>query len=131
MAIKGAIPVAFADVFPAGAFVLDVQAVRDYDASKAGTPVQARDKESGQPVWAVDVIDADPEARQKSVKVKISAPVCPVLPPEAGGLPFRPVEFDGLSVRAYVDGNGRVAYSFRASGMRAPAGAVRPGKQAA
>jgi hypothetical protein len=131
VAIKGAIPVRFVDVFPAGAYVLDVQPVRDYEASKAGAPVQARDKETGQPVWAVDVIDADPEARVKSVKVKIASPVAPVMPEVAAGTPFRPVEFDGLTVRAYVDNGGRVAYALRAEGMRAPGGSARSGKQAA
>ncbi|WP_224387528.1 hypothetical protein [Pseudonocardia sp. ICBG1293] len=62
----------------------------------------------------MSVLDADPEARrsEKTVVVKIAA-----------GLPFRPVEFDELTVTPYVQETGgrpRVAYSFRAAGMRAP-----------
>ncbi len=44
------------------------------------------------------------------------------VPPEAvGGLPFRPVEFEGLTVTPYVDDKrNRVAYSLRARAMHAP-----------
>ena len=42
-------------------------------------------------------------------------------------MPFRPVEFDGLTVTPYVDDKrGRVAYSYRATGMRAPAARHAP-----
>ncbi|WP_224392302.1 hypothetical protein [Pseudonocardia sp. ICBG1293] len=66
----------------------------------------------------------------KTVTVKIAAPHQPVPPEAAAGLPFRPVEFDGLTVTPYVQESGgrpRVAYSFRAAGMRAPGGHQRPG----
>ena len=71
----------------------------------------------------MDVVDADPEARERTVRVKITAPVQPVPPEEARGVPFRPVEFEGLT--AYPTcrprpGRGRLAWSFRATGMRAP-----------
>ncbi|MFD3685738.1 plasmid replication, integration and excision activator, partial [Nocardiopsis sp. NPDC058631] len=71
-----------------------------------------------------DVIDADPEARgkAKSVKVKVAAQVCPTLPDEVPGLPFRPIEFESMAVMPYVDDNGRrprVAYSLRARGVKA------------
>lgn len=63
----------------------------------------------------------------KSVKVSIAAKHQPVPPEALAGLPFRPVEFDGLTVTPYVQdassgGRGRpkVAYSLRASAMRAP-----------
>jgi hypothetical protein len=61
MAIKPRFPVAMGDVFPHGAYVVsEVEPVRDFDKSSAGRPVQAVDKESGLPVWAVSVLDADP-----------------------------------------------------------------------
>ncbi|MFC5210920.1 plasmid replication, integration and excision activator [Pseudonocardia sulfidoxydans] len=116
------------DVFPHGAYVVsEVEAVRDFDKSAPGRPVQQLDKESGLPVWSVSVLDADPEARRsdKTVVVKIASTHQPVPPEAIAGMPFRPVEFDGLTVTPYVADNGsrpRVAYSFRASGMRAPAG---------
>ncbi|WP_017556507.1 hypothetical protein [Nocardiopsis baichengensis] len=125
MAIQGAIPVEFGTVFPHGAFALSVEAITDFETKRP-----QMDKDTGLPLWAVEVIDADPEARgkAKSVKVKIPAEVCPTMPDEAAGVPFRPVEFEHMAVRPYVDDNGRrprVAYSLRARGMRAPGGGAR------
>lgn len=126
MAINGRFKVSMGDVFPHGAYVVsEVEPVRDFDKSTRERPVQATDKESGQLVWSVSVLDADPDARKdaKTVTVKLSAPVQPVPPEAMAGLPFRPVEFDGLTVTPYVNDNGgraRIAYSFRATGMRAP-----------
>ncbi|MEY9969549.1 hypothetical protein ABIA33_007638 [Streptacidiphilus sp. MAP12-16] len=131
MAIRGAIPVRFDDVFPAGAFAVSVEPVADFDASKAGNKVQARDKATGHPLWVVAVVDPDPEARDTSPRVKVAAPVMPVLPEPAPGLPFRPVEFDGLTVTAYVNNSNRVAYSLRATAVRAPGGARASAKTAA
>ena len=92
--------------------------------------MQALDKESGLRVWSVSVLDADPDARKdsKTVTVKISAEHQPVPPEAMAGVPFRPVEFDGLTVTPYLDDKrNRVAYSLRATGMRAPrAAAARP-----
>lgn len=126
MAMLNAIPVAFGFVFPHGAYVKGgVEPVRDFDRSQAGRFVQATDKTSGVRLWQVDVIDADPESRG-SVKVKIAAEVQPVLPAAAGGLPFVPVEFEALTVTPYVNNNGRLAYSFKATGMHAPKTGSRP-----
>lgn len=131
MALQGAFKVAFGEVFPYGAFVVsEVEPVRDFDQSKTrGVPVQQRDKATGEPLWVVEVLDADPQAREKTVKVKIASPVQPVPPLAAEGVPFRPVEFEGLTVTPYLkeSGNGRarVAYSFRAAGMKAVGAAVR------
>ena len=85
MALQGPIPVPFAQVFPHGAFAAGViEPVRDFDASKDGRFVQAKDRESGLPVWAVDVIDADPAARPRR-QVKIAASEQPMLPPAGPG----------------------------------------------
>jgi hypothetical protein len=134
MAMLSAIPVAFGFVFPHGAYVKGgVDPVRDFDRSQGDRFVQASDKQTGTRLWQVEVIDADPESRG-SVKVKIMAEVQPVLPAAPGGLPFVPVEFDQLTVTPYVNNGGRLAYSFKASGVHAPkAGASRtaPAKDAA
>lgn len=128
MAIKSRFAVPMGEVFPHGAYVVsEVEPVRDFDKSAPGRPVQQLDKETGLPVWSVSVLDADPEARskEKTVVVKIAATHQPVPPEAAAGLPFRPVEFDGLTVTPYVQENGgrpRVAYSIRAAGMRTPGG---------
>jgi hypothetical protein len=125
VAISGRFRVSMEDVFPHGAYVVsEVMASRDFDKSTRDRVVQAVDRESGLPVWEVQVMDADPAVgrRQKTVTVKILATHQPV-PPSAGGLPFAAVEFDGLTVRPYVDDSGsrpRVAFSIRAQGMGAP-----------
>jgi hypothetical protein len=125
MAIKGAIGMTHGDVFAHGCFVVgEVQAMRDFDRSTRDQAVQAVDRDTGVLVWTVDVVDADPEARERTVRVKLVAPVQPVPPEAAEGVPFRPVEFDGLTATPYVattaSGRGRLAWSFRATGMRAP-----------
>jgi hypothetical protein len=124
MAVQGPFKVAFGDVFPHGAFVKGgVEAVRDFDQSSKDRFVQARDKDTGELVWAVEVLDADPESRG-TFKVKLIAPVQPVLPEAPAGFPFVPVEFDGLAVTPYVNSQtNRLAYSLKASAMRAAGGA--------
>ncbi|WP_121433454.1 plasmid replication, integration and excision activator [Actinomadura pelletieri] len=135
MAVQGPFRVAFGAVFPYGAFVKGgVEPVRDFDRSTKDNFVQARDKDTGELVWAVEVLDADPESKG-TFKVKLTAAVQPLLPEAAAGFPFVPVEFDGLAVTPYVNsGTGRLAYSLKAAAMR-PAngkgGAARSGKDAA
>lgn len=125
MAINGRFYVAMDEVFPFGAYLVsEVEPVRDFEKSTRERPVQALDKESGLPVWSVSVLDADPACRKsdKTVTVKISATHQPVPPAPAAGMPFAAVEFDLLTVTPYLDDKrGRVAYSFRAREMRAPA----------
>ena len=139
MAMHGPIPVQFGAVFPDGVYAAGaIEMVRDFDRSTADRPVQQADKETGLPLWVVEVIDAQEDARQRTVKVKIAAQVQPVLPPPAPGSPFTAVEFDGMTATPYVDssrcpGDGkhkcaaRLAYSFKATGVRAPSrGITRP-----
>jgi hypothetical protein len=125
MAIQGAIPIGHDGVFPYGCYVVgEVEPVRDFDRSTKETPVQAVDKDTGMPVWQVDVIDADPTAREKTMRVKILAPVQPVPPASAPGVPFRPVAFDDLTATPYVSttstGRSRLAWSLKATAMHAP-----------
>ena len=124
-------------MFPDGAFAAGgFEMVRDFDRSQGDRVVQQTDKVTGLPLWVVEVIDADPEARQRTVKVKIAAQVQPVLPPVTAGSPFTAVEFDGMTATPYVDsgrcqGKGkcgaRQGYSLKATGVRAPSrGVTRP-----
>lgn len=132
MALQSGIPVSFEAYFPRGAFMVgEVEAVVKWsdDGQRQG---QDLDKNTGHPLWQVRVIDADPEARkgQNEVTVKIASISEPTAPPEANGLPFRPVIFDGLSVTPYVKETGgrpRVAFSLRAKEMK-PAGKPRGGE---
>ena len=75
----------------------------------------------------IEVIDPDPQARTRAVKVKVAAQVQPVIPAGPPGSPFTPVEFTGLTVTPYVNQAGRLAYSVKATGIRAP-GRGRPGR---
>ena len=128
-------PVSMSDVFPHGVYAMSVEQAQDYD-EKSGRRSPAKDKVTGELVWTVTVIDRDPEAREKQVKVKVTGPVQPVLPGEiAPGTGLHAVDFDALTVTAYVSegrggGRSRLAYSFRASGVyaqgKAPAGSAAP-----
>jgi hypothetical protein len=132
VALQGPIPVEFGQVFPDGVYAAGgFEPVRDFDASSSGRFVQSKDKMSGLPLWQVEVIDADKEARTRTVKVKVAAQVQPVLPAGPAGVPFVPVEFTGLTVTPYVNQAGRLAYSLKASGVRTPAHrpAGRPGPE--
>lgn len=113
-------PVEFGQAFPHGAYVVgEVMRVRDYDAKG---DKQKDDKVTGMPMWEVRCMDADPSVRRGEFKVKVASKVQPVPPDTLPGLPFRPVEFVGLTVTPYVDeGTKRLAYSFNATGMQAPA----------
>ncbi|MEV8635600.1 plasmid replication, integration and excision activator [Streptosporangium sp. NPDC051023] len=133
MALQGPIPVAFDMVFPHGCYVVgDVEPVKDFDASTNGRFVQSRDKNTGDPVWQVAVMDADPtvKAGQKTIAVKILSTVQPVPPAPLPDSPFTPVEFDNVTVTPYVNGAGRLAYSIKVRAMRAPRRTTIPAKHA-
>lgn len=123
------VPVPFDYVFPAGALCLGVAAQVDFDRRGQGDD-QARDKETGERIWVVRVLDLDPEAgkfgRSTEVKVKVVAAQQPV--PPASTVPGYPpaIGFEGLTLTPYVDsqrckGSGqckaRMAYSLRATAM--------------
>jgi hypothetical protein len=127
-------------LLPEGAWLVSaVEAIKDFDRSTPGPEgfVQALDRETGEAMWTVTVQSGDMEnapAWLQRFKVKIASSTMPELPPVMPGTPFRPVWFDGLIVVPYVDDKSctgpelgkrhrcraKVAYSVRASGMRAP-----------
>jgi hypothetical protein len=128
------IPVPFEYVFPNGALFLDVDKLIDFDRLSEDDN-QVRD-EHGERVWAVKVMDLDPEAgkygRSTVFKVKIAAPAAPV--PPAPAVPGYPpaVAFTGLTVTPYNDTSGckgerrphkcraRLAWSLRAAALVPP-----------
>jgi hypothetical protein len=132
------VPVPFEYVFPSGALCLGVAPQVDFDRRNEPDN-QARDKETGERIWVVRVLDLDPEAgkfgRSTEVKVKVIAPHQPV--PPTSTVPGYPpaVEFEGLTLTPYVDSQrckpgrssgdcrSRMAYSLRASSL-VPAGSV-------
>ncbi|MER7005235.1 transcriptional regulator [Dactylosporangium sp. NPDC000555] len=130
MALKGGtrFSVRFEDVFPAGCMLVpdSITEAQDYNAA-TGARTPAVDKLTGVRVWTVRVMDMDPDlaGRAREIAVKITAPVQPV-PDNAA--PFSPVEFEGMTVTPYVGQTGRLTYSLRATGFRAPVPAGRAGK---
>jgi len=125
MSVQGPFKVDCREVFPYGVGIVGAVApMADFDRSTRENRVQARDKDTGLPVWVVDVMDFDPDARDRTFKVKIAAEVQPVPPDAIDGAPVRPVQLDGLTVMPYQKevGNGRwrMAYSLRASGLSTP-----------
>lgn len=143
MAIARRLKIAHDEVFPHGAYLVsDVEPVVDYDRSTAENKVQSTDKDTGLPVWSVDVLDADPDATKKNrtVSVKILAKVQPVPPAKPEGAPFTLVVFEGLMATVWVDstrcrppepGKGhrcgaQSAWSLRAMGMAAPGKNAQP-----
>src|ERR1035437_6983333 len=126
MALQGPIPVEFGVVFPSGAYAAGAfEPVRNFEASTGEKFVQSADKATGTPLWVIEVIDADPAARVRAVRVKVAAPAQRAIPAAPSGSPFTPVEFTGLTVTYYVNQAGRLAYSLKAAGIRAP-GRRRP-----
>ena len=60
MAIQGALKVDCGEVFPHGlGMVSEVTPMADFNASTKENRVQARDKDTGLPVWQVEVLDFD------------------------------------------------------------------------
>ena len=102
--------------------ISEVDSLDDFDKSSKENRVQARDKETGLPLWQVEVLDFDPKAREKTFRVKIASAVQPVPPEALAGAPVRPVVLEGLTVTPYIkDGpRPRIGYSLRCTALVAP-----------
>ena len=113
----------FGEVFPLGAFVLGVEPAMAFSDNRDAPKLQERDKETGRLVWTVRALDANEEAARfgAEFKVKVAADHQPVPPTKANGFPYAAVEFENMTITPYANNKGRIAHSFRASGMRAPA----------
>jgi hypothetical protein len=123
MAVNGPFKVECGELFPHGlGIVSEVEPLADFDKSSKDNRVQARDKDTGLPLWQVEVLDFDQQAREKTFKVKIAAAVQPVPPESVVQVPVRPVVLEGLTVTPYIkEGNRpRIAYSLRCTGLAAP-----------
>src|SRR4051794_41765626 len=127
------VPVPCEYMFPAGCLFLGVEPATDFDKRGQGDD-QVRDKETGERVWLVKVLDLDEAAGRfggtKEVKVKVAAPVQPV--PPGSLVPGYPpaVEVTGITLAPYVDSQrckgaavkcrARLAWSVRATAMTEP-----------
>ena len=123
MANLQALRVEFGAAFPFGVgMVGEVTQQDDFEKSSRENRVQARDRDTGLPVWQVEVIDFDPQARTKTYKVKVIAEVQPVPPEALPGAPIRPLVLENLTVTSYIADGSRpkIAYSLRCTGLAAP-----------
>jgi hypothetical protein len=114
-------PVSMHDVFPHGCCLVpdSIAEAQDYDEkTKRRTP--SIDKVTGTKVWQCRVSDLDPElaGRSRETMVKILADRMPTPPTRQ---PFELVDFDGLVVTPYVTDRGKLAFSLRATGIKAAA----------
>jgi hypothetical protein len=76
MSVQGPFKIDCGELFPHGLGVIsEVSSLDDFDKSTKDNRVQARDKESGLPLWQVEVLDFDPQAREKTFRVR-SRPRC-------------------------------------------------------
>lgn len=78
-------------VFALGAFLVsEVTPMIDFDKSSGENRVQARDRDTGLPMWQVEVLDGDPAApkRSRTVTVKFASPTQPLHPPIPAGHPL-------------------------------------------
>ncbi len=123
MGVQGPFRIECSDLFPHGLGVVSaVSSLDDFDASTKENRVQARDKDTGLPLWQVDVMDFDPEARERVFKVKIAAAVQPVPPDAITGAPVRPVVLENLTITPWIKDGPRpkIAYSLRATALGTP-----------
>jgi hypothetical protein len=106
-------------VFPHGCHLMpdSIAEAQDYD-EKTRTRSPSVDKLTGKRVWQCRVADMDPEleGRSRETVVKILADRQPAPPT---GQPFELVEFDNLQVTPYVTDKGKLAYSLKATGIKA------------
>ncbi len=125
----------FGEVFPLGCFVLGVEPSFEFQEDRNAPKRQEKDRDTGMPVWIVRALDGNEDAARfgAEFKVKIAAPHQPDPLPKVNGFPYPAAEFVGLTLTPYANAKGRVAYSFRATGMQAPnAGRVnKPADKAA
>ena len=127
MALQGPIPVEFGAGVPGrGVRGGGFEPVRDFDASNGTGSCSRRTRRPGcRCGWSRSSTPTRRRGRgrSRSRSRRRSSRCCPA---GTAGLPFVPVEFTGLTVTPYVNQAGRLAYSLKAAGVRAP-GRGRPG----
>ena len=137
MGMPRRVVVQFGMAFPVGLYAVGpVEPEADFEKSSRNNPVQARDKETGQLVWKVEVLDPDEDAKKadRTFVIRLLADVQTVLPQSLPGLPFTPIELENLTASPWVDTRqctgpedgrphrcrARQGWSDRATGVRAP-----------
>ena len=125
--LQGPIPVEFGMFFPDGAYAAGpLEKLRDFDRSKGDRVVQQLDKAHGPAAVDGRRDRRRPAGAAADGEGEGGGRACPVLPTPPAGSPFTPVEFTGLMVTPYVNDAKRLAYSLKATGVRAPSRGHRP-----
>ena len=125
------IPVSMTDAFSHGCCLVpdSITEAQDYD-EHTRTRSPSVDKVTGKRVFQVRVSDLDPDlaGRSREVVVKVLADRPPAAPT---GQPFEAVEFENLTVTPDVTDKGRMAWSLRATGLKAARTPAHAGKDGA
>ncbi len=106
MGMPRRVMVRFGEAFPFGLYAVgQVEPELDFEKSSKDRPVQARDKETEQLVWKVEVMDPDPDAKKadRTITIKLLGETQPVLPASLPGLPFTPIELENMTASPWVD----------------------------
>jgi hypothetical protein len=123
------LPADFHEWFPQGLYLVgEIQAVTEYQSAEdraRNRPVRPRvDEVSGLPLFRGTFADPAAEKdREKSVTVEFACAHQPVPPAAVGGVPFRPVVLEGMTVAPRAEASGQakwITWVVRASGMTSP-----------
>ena len=134
MAPKNArLRVDFDEWFPEGLYLVgEVVPVTEYQSQEdraRNRPVRARvDEVTGKRLFKGSFVDPSADKdREKSITVEFTCDVQPVPPAAVPGVPFRPVELEGMTVQPRAEAAGQakwITWVVRATGMKAPSGAA-------
>ena len=134
MGLNGPVRTDSAVQFPFGVAVCGpVTSAAEFNknAAPSAARVQARDKDTGLPLWQVDVMDLDPDARERTFRVKVVSAVQPVPPDAIAGTPLRPVYLENLQILAWLpkeeQKNPKIQYSAKCTGLLPPKKATATG----
>ena len=123
MAIAGPLKVDCGEVFPHGLGVVgEVTSLDDFNASTKENRVQARDKETGLPMWRSRCWTSTRRRGRRRSGSRSRRRCSRSRRRRLPGLPVRPVVLEGLTVTPYIkDGpRPRIGYSLRCTGLAAP-----------
>jgi hypothetical protein len=119
----------FDEWFPQGLYLVgEINAVNEYQSQEdkaRNRPVRPRlDEPTGKRLYRGTFADPSAEKeREKSITVEFACDVQPVPPEAVGGMPFRPVVLEGMTVQPRAEASGQakwITWVFRAEGMRSP-----------
>jgi hypothetical protein len=129
----------FHEWFPQGLYLVgEITPMTEYQSQEdkaRNRPIRPRvDEVTGRPLFRGTFADPSAEKdREKSVTVEFACAHQPVPPAAVGGLPFRPVVLEGMTVapRAETSGQAKwLTWTIRATGMTAPSSTTVDGTAA-